>query len=96
LITRMPGLARMTLVDADRYEAKNLQSQDIQPSDIASRSCRRPPRATAQPETGGWRLRAQLEHVPLGRLRAMILALDSRRLAGSPTKSGLAARRALG
>src|ERR1700722_1710438 len=34
LLARMLGIFRLTLVDFDRYEAKNLYSQDITPADL--------------------------------------------------------------
>ena len=79
---RMPGVARVILIDRDRYEPRNLSNQDIAPADLGK------PKAMVQAR----RLRrlapalevvaapAPVEEVPLGLLRAdVILAgLDSR------------------
>ena len=82
-LARMPGVARLTLVDRDQYEARNLASQNITPADVGK------PKAMVQAARArrimpGLRVDAMVgsvEHLPLGRLRAdVILAcLDSRR-----------------
>jgi molybdopterin/thiamine biosynthesis adenylyltransferase len=83
LLARLPGMARLTLIDRDAYDASNLVSQDIAAADIGT------PKAVAQAE----RLRRinpllrvtavvdDVEFVPLGRLHADVLVacLDSRR-----------------
>jgi len=89
LLARMPGVKRLTLVDFDRYEEKNLWSQDITAADVgrakamvqARRARRINPRLEVVPIVD------RLENIPLGRLRGdVILAgLDSkqcRRVAG--------------
>jgi molybdopterin/thiamine biosynthesis adenylyltransferase len=81
-LARMPGVGRVTLIDRDTYESKNLSSQDISPGDVGK------PKASVQAR----KLRRvnhtlavepicdALERVPLGKFRAdVILAcLDSR------------------
>ncbi len=81
-LARMPGVARVTLVDRDAYEPKNLAGQDIERGDVNR------PKALVQarrvrrinPALGVDAIAAAVEHVPLGRLGAdVILAcLDSR------------------
>jgi len=81
-LARLPALGRVTLVDFDVYEEKNLASQDIAPRDVgrpkvevqARRLRRIAPWIEVEP------IPARVEDVPLGRLRAdVILAgLDSR------------------
>jgi len=82
LLARQPGVARLTLVDFDRYEAKNLCSQDIEPADLsqpkaevqARRARRINPKLEVRP------ILDRLENVPLGRLRGDVLlgCLDSK------------------
>ena len=83
LLARLRGLARLTLIDRDVYDASNLTSQDIAAADVGA------PKAVAQAE----RLRRitpslvvapvvdDVESVPLGLLHADVLVacLDSRR-----------------
>jgi molybdopterin/thiamine biosynthesis adenylyltransferase len=72
----------VTLVDADHYEAKNLQSQDIQPSDIgrpkAEVQARRAQRLN--PRLVVVAIADRIENVPLGRLRGHVIVacLDSK------------------
>jgi len=82
LLARWPDVARLTLVDFDRYEAKNLRSQDIEPADIgkpkAEVQARRARRINPQLEVVP--IVDRLENVPYGRLRGDVLfgCLDSR------------------
>jgi molybdopterin/thiamine biosynthesis adenylyltransferase len=82
LLARMSGVARLTLVDADHYEAKNIQSQDIQPSDIgrpkAEVQARRARRLN--PRLAVVAIADRIENVPLGRLRGHVIlaCLDSK------------------
>ena len=82
LLARLAGVARLTLVDSDRYEAKNLQAQDLQPSDIGRTKARVQARRARRlnPKLEVVAIADRLEHVPLGRLRGdVILAcLDSK------------------
>jgi len=82
-VARFPDLRRITLIDRDRYETRNLISQDITPADVGK------PKAAVQ----GRRLRRirpdlqidvivdDIRNIPLGVLRSdVILAcLDSKR-----------------
>lgn len=80
---RTQGLARVTLVDRDRYEPDNLHTQDIDTRDIGR------PKADVQARrlrriNGGLdvtALNVAVEDVPLGALRAdaILACLDSRR-----------------
>jgi molybdopterin/thiamine biosynthesis adenylyltransferase len=80
---RMPGIGRVTLVDRDTYEERNLVSQDIIPNDIGK------PKALVQasrlsiinPNLHVIPIVGSVETLPLGTLRAdvMLTALDSRR-----------------
>ncbi len=82
LLARLAGVTQLTLVDFDRYEEKNLQSQAITPADIgqpkASVQARRARRINPLLEVEA--IMDRLENVPLGRLRGdVILAcLDSK------------------
>jgi len=81
LLARLPGVSKLTLVDFDRYEAKNLSSQAINTADIGqpkahvqARLARRiNPKLTVVP------IFDRLENVPLGRLRGNLCVafLDS-------------------
>jgi molybdopterin/thiamine biosynthesis adenylyltransferase len=80
---RMPGIGRVTLIDRDVYEERNLVSQDILPGDIGR------PKAMVQarrlrainPRLHVIPLEEPVENLPLGVLRADVIlaALDSRR-----------------
>jgi len=83
LLARVPGLARLIVIDRDVYDESNLVSQDIAATDVGK------PKAVAQAERLR-RINPQLriapivddvECVPLGLLRADVLVacLDSRR-----------------
>lgn len=80
---RMPGIDRVTLVDRDIYEERNLFSQDILPGDIgkskASVQARR--LRAINPDLHVIPVAESVEKLPLGMLRAdvMLTALDSRR-----------------
>lgn len=98
LLARQRGLRRLTLVDRDVYDESNLFSQDITAADVGH------PKATVQAE----RLRRinpalcveavldDIEHVPLGALRADVLVacLDSRRARQYRARAPAAAARA--
>jgi molybdopterin/thiamine biosynthesis adenylyltransferase len=81
-LARMPNVSRVTLIDRDVYEAKNLSSQDISQSDVGKRKvgvqARRLGRINheLQVET----IFDAVERVPLGRLRGDVIlsCLDSR------------------
>jgi adenylyltransferase/sulfurtransferase len=82
LLARLPGVARLTLVDFDRYEAKNLLSQAITPADIgqlkALVQARRARRINPKLEVVA--IAERLENVPLGCLRGDVIltGLDSK------------------
>jgi molybdopterin/thiamine biosynthesis adenylyltransferase len=82
LLTRQPGVVRLTLVDFDLYEAKNLHSQDIEPADVgkpkAEVQARRARRINPRLEVRS--IVDRLENIPLGRLRGDVLfgCLDSK------------------
>jgi molybdopterin/thiamine biosynthesis adenylyltransferase len=82
LIARLQLVGRLTIIDRDRYETKNLASQDIAPADVgkakavvqARRMRRLNPRLSVVP------IVEAIENVPLGCLRAdaILSCLDSR------------------
>jgi len=82
LLARMPSVGRVTVIDRDRYELSNLDSQDILPSDVgkakAAVAARRLTRI--HPSMRVVAIANDVQYVPLGRLRAdVILAcLDSK------------------
>ena len=82
LLARLPGVTRLTLVDCDRYEEKNLQSQAITPSDVGQPKARVQARRARRinPKLEVVPIVDRLENVPLGCLRGdVILAcLDSK------------------
>jgi adenylyltransferase/sulfurtransferase len=82
LLARMPGVARLTLVDSDCYEEKNVQSQAINPSDLGQPKARVQARCARRinPELEVVPIVDRLENVALGHLRGdVILAcLDSK------------------
>jgi adenylyltransferase/sulfurtransferase len=82
LLARMPGVKRLTLVDCDCYEEKNLQSQDIRPSDIGQAKARLQARRARRinPKLEVVSIVDRLENVPLGCLRGDIIlaCLDSK------------------
>ena len=81
-VARMQDVSRITLIDKDVYELKNLVSQDITPRDIGK------PKAIVQarrltrinPQLFVETIADPVERVPLGRLRADVIlsCLDSR------------------
>jgi molybdopterin/thiamine biosynthesis adenylyltransferase len=81
-LARMPQVSRVTLIDKDRYESSNLQTQDITARDVGKRKAvvqaRRLRLIDGRVQVEA--IAAPVEHVPLGKLRAdMILCcLDSR------------------
>jgi adenylyltransferase/sulfurtransferase len=82
LLARLPGVARLTLVDFDIYEEKNWLSQAITFSDVGQRKACVQARRVRQinPELEVVAIAERLENVPLGCLRGdVILAgLDSK------------------
>jgi len=80
---RLPGIERVTLVDPDNYERRNLWSQDITPGAIGRSKARVQARRLQRinPQLRVEAIASAVEDVPLGRLRCdLILAcLDSRR-----------------
>lgn len=81
-LARMPNVSRVTLIDRDVYEAKNLSSQDISPSDVGKRKVGVQARRLRRinPDVRVEAIYDDVERVPLGKLRGdVILAcLDSR------------------
>jgi len=81
-LARLPEVARVTIVDPDRYEARNLESQDIRAAEVGK------PKALAQarrlrairPDLEVTPVAAPVEDVPLARLRAdvVLACLDSK------------------
>jgi molybdopterin/thiamine biosynthesis adenylyltransferase len=82
LLARLPSIGRLTIIDRDYYDAKNVRGQDITLRDVglakASVQARRARRINAALSVEA--LVEPVENVPLGRLRAdVILAcVDSR------------------
>ncbi len=82
-LARMPGVARLTLVDPGRYEAKDLRGQSLCAAEVGR------PKAEVQaevarrisPDIEACALVAPVQDVPAGRLRsdALLTGLDSRR-----------------
>ena len=80
---RMDGVDRITLIDRDRYESRNLRTQNIEPRDVGK------PKVVVQarqlhginPALIVSALHCAIEDLPLGALRAdvMLACLDSRR-----------------
>ena len=81
-LARMPNVSRVTLIDRDVYEAKNLWPQDISPSDVGKRKVGVQARRLRRinPDVQVEAIYDAVERVALGRLRGdVILAcLDSR------------------
>jgi len=81
-LARMPGVGRVVVIDHDRYEPKNLRSQDILPADIGK------PKAVVQarrlrritPAIDAVAIVDAVENVPLGLLRGDVIlgCLDAR------------------
>lgn len=82
-LARLPGVQRVIIVDPERYEAKNLASQDITAGHVGR------PKAVVQarrlrrirPDIQVDPLVARIEDLPPGRLRSQVIlaCLDSRR-----------------
>lgn len=81
-LARMPGVARITLIDRDAYEPANLATQDITPGDVGKRKAAVQARKLRRinPRLRVEAIAEPVERVPLGRLRAdvMLACLDSR------------------
>ncbi len=83
LLARSEGIRRLTIVDHDSYEARNLRAQDIHPDDVgwpkavilAARARR------LNPTLRVVSIESRAEQIPPGRLRAdlIVACLDSRR-----------------
>jgi len=81
-LARLPGIARITCIDLDVYEQKNLLCQDITPQDVgrskagvqARRLRRINPELTVHP------IKDPVQNIPLGQLRADLIlsCLDSK------------------
>lgn len=83
LLARVPSVGRLTLIDRDVYEEANLLTQNITRADVGrakaevqARSARR-----IRPALRVAAVAADVEHLPLGTLRAdlIVACLDSRR-----------------
>jgi molybdopterin/thiamine biosynthesis adenylyltransferase len=82
-LARSPKVSRVTLIDKDRYEAGNLQGQDISPAQVGR------PKAVVQarrarrinPQLSVTAIHADVEDLPLGALRASVIVacVDSRK-----------------
>jgi molybdopterin/thiamine biosynthesis adenylyltransferase len=82
-VARMTEAGRVTIVDPDVYEAKNLVSQDISPCDVGARKVTVQARRLRTLSERRLRVVAvanRVEHVPAGRLVAdvIVACLDSR------------------
>ena len=81
-LARLPSLGRLTLVDPDVYEFSNLSSQAIERRDIGRRKVDVLARrlGAINPALHVVPIAERVEDVPLGRLRADVIAggLDSR------------------
>jgi molybdopterin/thiamine biosynthesis adenylyltransferase len=81
-IARIPNVARVTLIDPDVYEEKNLRSQDIAASDVGKPKVRVQKQRLHRiaPHLQVDALRARIEDVPLGLLRGdtIVTGLDSK------------------
>jgi adenylyltransferase/sulfurtransferase len=82
LVARLPGVGRLTLVDPDRYEERNLRAQAISARDIGQWKARVQARLVRRinPALEVEAIVGRLEDVPLGRLRADVIlgCLDSK------------------
>ena len=85
LLARIPEIGRLTLIDRDRYEARNRENQDLPPGvGAVGRNKATVQAARARRLNRGLAVQAVAEDVetlPLGRLRCdlILAALDSRR-----------------
>jgi molybdopterin/thiamine biosynthesis adenylyltransferase len=81
-LVRLGGLARLTIIDRDRYEASNLATQAIELCDLGQPKAEVLARRVSgiRPSLVVEPIVAPLEQVPIGRLRADLLltCLDSR------------------
>lgn len=82
-LARMPGIDRLTLVDRDRYEARNLRNQDISKRAVGRRKAFvQAQRVRAlNPELAVEAIAEDVEVMPIGALKAdlILTGLDSRR-----------------
>jgi molybdopterin/thiamine biosynthesis adenylyltransferase len=82
LVGRLPVVTRMTLIDGDRYEARNLASQAIMPAEVGELKARvwaKRLRAL-RPELKIEAIPKRVEAIPMGKLRGDVLlaAVDTR------------------
>jgi molybdopterin/thiamine biosynthesis adenylyltransferase len=75
LVARLLGVGRITLIDGDVYEAKNLRSQDIRRSDVGKAKAQVQARRLRRIDThvAVKAFTARVEDVPLGALRGEII-----------------------
>ena len=75
LLARLGGVGSLTLVDHDRYEEKNLQSQAINPAEVGQNKARVQARRARQanPKLAVVAIADRLENVPLGCLRGDVI-----------------------
>lgn len=82
-IARLPAVGRLTLIDYDKYELDNLQSQAICRKDVGHWKALAQQRVLndLRPELEVCAITDSVEHVPWGRFRSNLIlgALDSRR-----------------
>ncbi len=82
-VGRMQEVGRVTIIDRDRYEAKNLVSQDIVPADVGKPKARVQGRRVRRinPALSVAAIAAPVEGVPPGRLAGdvIVAGLDNRR-----------------
>jgi molybdopterin/thiamine biosynthesis adenylyltransferase len=82
-VARLAECTELVLVDRDRYEAKNVQSQGVMPADAGQPKAEAQTRRVreARPEIEVQAVAGDIEDVPLGLLRAdaVLTAVDSRR-----------------
>ncbi len=82
-LARMPALGRLTLIDRDRYEARNVANQAVTDSAVGRMKAlvQAHVARTINPRLAVTAVCEDVEHVPLGRLRADLIlsCLDSRR-----------------
>jgi molybdopterin/thiamine biosynthesis adenylyltransferase len=80
-LARLPEVRRLTIIDFDHYETKNVASQQIDPRDVGQPKAKVLARRAKRirPDLHVVPVVSRFENVPLGRLRGVLLAaLDSR------------------
>jgi molybdopterin/thiamine biosynthesis adenylyltransferase len=82
LVARLPGVTAVVLIDADRYESGNLDTQQITVSDVGHSKVTAQARKllAANPDLQVEAIPRLVEEVPLGRLRgnALVACVDNR------------------